>query len=1243
MGELRISDLVDPRTMTEIKDLSEELNGLKDKYAITAKELAKGLKLNVSVAGDLDKLNALINSKTNEASATTKQLNDKLKEQAEIIAKLQKTMRDRLETEKNTTNTISRELAEQEKLNAQKREEFNETTKWKKLADDVLGTHEANIQRLAKIEQELKSVSAATKNLDKMEQSGQITAEEYTKRRSAQIEQERTLKTAKSELTNILANEEKATQSAEGSYQRLSLELERMKKAYKTLTEEEKSSPQGKALAQSIQSYDARLKDLSADMGEFQRNVGNYAIAGQSLKSQLKGMISEIAELEIKWESMSDAEKSSAEGIEMKAHMEELTKKASKLKDTLGDVKESVSHGADDTAAFQGITEGINLIVSGFGAATGAAQLFGMSEEDLVQVQTDLQSALVLSNGLTQIQASIQKQSYVMKGISAIQTKALTLAENLETAAKGKGIIATIALTAAQRVCNAVAKANPYVLLASILLGVVAAVIGLTGANKEEAKSEEEAQKKAEERKKMQEDFANSVASSAGAQISSLMKLRKSWDQLGNNIKAKKQFILENKKAFNDLGYSVNSVSDAEKLLVNGTSSVVKAIILRAKAAAYQTAISKTYENMINKQIQAEQVTKRKLTPSKVGDMISDERAKQLGSNAERYSVVVLGNRHSETVSGYRIKNEAGAKENDRINNVEQYRNRLNLQNQAQDEANRQIIELTAGLQDVNKELGNIESSLGVGLFSGDSSKATSTRKDSSSSNNNSLKTEKELQAELLKIQENTIKSKLQNAEQGSSEELELSKQLADKQYELSKIESENEKDKKLADLESSYSSGAVKTEEYESIKSDIVKQYADYEEQLENTKNRSITDAKEKYAQAQTEIISKQYAESQSKIDAQYTADTNALEKNYAKKLISDEEYQRQKEELDNEYAVKSAQNAVDSLQLQLNNTELSASDRTRLQEELNKAQAELAQKGADAEIAQIKRVTDADSAAKEKRLNNAQQWLDISSQAISAIGELAGAIFDGQLQQLEEESDAKDEAASKEEERITDLVDQNVITEEEGEARKRAAKARTEAENEELEKKKQQIQYKQAVWGKASQIAQTGIATARGIMETIAKLGMPAALPFVAMTAAMGAVQLATILATPIPKYAKGTDDGGHKGGMAIVGDGGKRELVSFDGKMWLTPNTPTLVDMPKGAIVYPDASVLSAELALNPLSYSTNRGSVNSPVIVNNDYTNLERGIGRVEQVLSKQLKYQRSADYAQIYERYKATRI
>lgn len=63
----------------------------------------------------------------------------------------------------------------------------------------------------------------------------------------------------------------------------------------------------------------------------------------------------------------------------------------------------------------------------------------------------------------------------------------------------------------------------------------------------------------------------------------------------------------------------------------------------------------------------------------------------------------------------------------------------------------------------------------------------------------------------------------------------------------------------------------------------------------------------------------------------------------------------------------------------------------------------------------------------------------------------------------------------------------------------------------------------------------------------------------------------KLVTFIGGMFPKFADGTPSSGHKGGMAIVGDGGGRELITLpNGKAFLSPNTDTMLNLPKGTHV-------------------------------------------------------------------------
>lgn len=230
-----------------------------------------------------------------------------------------------------------------------------------------------------------------------------------------------------------------------------------------------------------------------------------------------------------------------------------------------------------------------------------------------------------------------------------------------------------------------------------------------------------------------------------------------------------------------------------------------------------------------------------------------------------------------------------------------------------------------------------------------------------------------------------------------------------------------------------------------------------------------------------------------------------------------------------------------------------------------------------------------------------------------VSGITSLMTDIYDARIENVEKEQEANDEAYDKEIERIEALEENGAISTEEAEARKRAAEDKTAAKNAELEKKKAALQEKQAKWDKANSIVQTTIATSLAIMKAYATAGPIAGAVFAAIVAALGAAQVAIIAAQPIPKYAKGTKD--HPGGLAIVGDGGKKEGIVTNNGLFITPDKPTLVDLPAHAQVIPDLSYIYDRRGLTSdyglleqkLKNMREEGIV---VNVNNDYSRLER---------------------------------
>lgn len=247
------------------------------------------------------------------------------------------------------------------------------------------------------------------------------------------------------------------------------------------------------------------------------------------------------------------------------------------------------------------------------------------------------------------------------------------------------------------------------------------------------------------------------------------------------------------------------------------------------------------------------------------------------------------------------------------------------------------------------------------------------------------------------------------------------------------------------------------------------------------------------------------------------------------------------------------------------------------------------------------------------EKMERTTEMWASM----VSGIGEMISSIYDRQIEAIEAEQEANEQAGEEEISRIEALEERGAITTEEAEARKRAAENKTAQKNAELEKKKAALRTKQAKFEKATSIAEAAIQIAGGILQTIQQLGFPAAIPMIAALGAMGAIQLATIIATPIPKYAKGTDS--HKGGLAVVGDGGVPETIVTEKGAYITPSVPTLVDIPKGAKVIPYAVDMDRIKAhANDFDGLMAYRSENDlpPVSIVNDYSELEKKIGHLE---------------------------
>lgn len=334
----------------------------------------------------------------------------------------------------------------------------------------------------------------------------------------------------------------------------------------------------------------ALLKEMK-NMEGLGRSAGNY-------RSQLAQMTRQIQDLTINYRSMSDEMKNSDFGREVASKIDELTQKAGEYKDAIIDAQMSVRTLSSDTAGWDAMKGGIDLVSSSMQAFVATGVLGEKTTENLVGVLAKLKAMEAATSAAIKIGNALQKQSALMMGIAKVQAAALARAKAIETTS-------TKGATIAQKVFNAVANANPYVLLATAVLAVGTALVAFTRRSNEAKQKEEELQKATQKAKEKFDDFKTSVGSAVGDVLGKFKNLQREWSNLQTTAD-KKKWIDDNADSFKELGLKVDDVNGAEKVFVEQADDVIAALVAKAKAAATMQLYMKEYTKVVDAQIEAD-------------------------------------------------------------------------------------------------------------------------------------------------------------------------------------------------------------------------------------------------------------------------------------------------------------------------------------------------------------------------------------------------------------------------------------------------------------------------------------------------------------------------------------------------------------------------------------------------------------------------------------------------------------
>ena len=388
-----------------------------------------------------------------------------------------------------------------------------------------------------------------------------------------------------------------------------------------------------KSLLNELHEQSNALEDEASRMEQARAAAENTAQAHVSLRQQIRALKEEMAD-------------AVANGIDEQSEAyKRMVNELGRLQDIQGDIQSQGSVLANDEATFAGVLSGLNGVVGGFTAAQGAVALFAGENENLQKIMLKVQSLMSITMGLQQVAQTLNKDSAFslitlnkakewwnnLLAVGRGEQIASTAATAADTTATIASTAATTANAAAEQASNTAktasvgattgAAAAQAVQTASATAGTVAN-IGLAGAFRMVGAAIKSIPvfgwilagisalialvshfvSKANESKKATEEWYNAIAENAYKPIASIMELSDKWNALGNDIEAKKQFIENNKKAFEDLGVSVRDVVDAENVLVANKTAFINAQIEKAKATIYLQQAQEKVKELIKKE-----------------------------------------------------------------------------------------------------------------------------------------------------------------------------------------------------------------------------------------------------------------------------------------------------------------------------------------------------------------------------------------------------------------------------------------------------------------------------------------------------------------------------------------------------------------------------------------------------------------------------------------------------------------
>lgn len=922
---------------------------------------------------------------------------------------------------------------------------------------------------------------------------------------------------------------------------------------------------------------DQRLKAADANVGRFNKNVGNYSGAvkimekslvdvkkklddfGKSgnqnadviaqlrkeeqllnglLTTQVNGFLTATAEVRENTKALQQLESAGLKGTAAYTSLFDAT---AALKDETSDLKKALTNAAPDDVAFNAAADAAKGLIGVYGLGKSIGAAFGLENEALEETFVKLQAAETALQSIEAIRQVFKKENAVRQAITIGLQKIEILQTNLQTGAESKNIVVKYAAIAAQKTLNFVTSAagGPLIALIGGLTLLVVLLSSFASASGKAALNFDKLNAEFDEGKRVLDDYIDSVKRDGDETVAVL----------------ESQFASEDK---------------IRKQRVQNLRDQLKATIETESARRDQAKQSEEFLRSLAKKSLTDDLSKKELEQVEKAQEFVDKQkglAKQRADLASQIRVDIIGNEKETTEESIKARQD----------NLDAEKAQLQLSASAQQalvsNERKTFEERIAAL----KKFGSIQEQ----LINND---ATKQRISPGQTPTQLALIEKNRSTAIIQARRDSAKQ-IEDLTR-SFNEREQAAQLAIIQ---SDIQTNAEKNSRIADDDKKgFTDRLDANVKYFQLQKSLIVGQKNFD-----LKNQTLT-AKEKQAieqksndaliLLQIDFIKKvrDLENAQLETSIQHTLDgTNKrrdillaqVARDRADGILSEEDYQNKILEVQFDAAQNEIKILINAAKKKLEVRRAAGEDTSGLLAQLAAYERQLEEDG-------LSHTEEVEEKKFQIRLSRIQKIGQISNNIFSAISELQNIQFDTEKVQVEEAI----AAIEKKNEAEIAAINASSLSEQEKANKIQILNATAAAQKEAQERRLKQIEADKAKFERVVTIQRIIADTAAAVVAALgSKPFTPLNIALAASVGVLGAAQLARVIATPLPKFEHGTMDA--PGGLSLVSEKRRELVVTPEGKMIETPSIPTIMNIPKHSIVFPDSrKMLESGLAVN-----------------------------------------------------------